>query len=942
MASKLPLSSSLTDQQIVQVKGPDGLIKKYQYNAETKTLYAIESPVVIPPFHGTSHIAEDPVPNATTDSPGLMSEDDKAKLDALLQTRIGVLGFQGAGFPDDGGWLQGDIIFAAGTEFISLERIGNVVRFTVDSPVPLSCNIEECAQIFWIQDETDTSSIRPPICAGKLPGANVYGEMKIYLMPESLVVDPSSSKQSLATKGNYPSLIFKRYDDSITPGLAEFDMVLERNSDLTTKVGWAMTPGATQVPECVWFMGADDDGEQIRFELAGNSEPGLLGALRYNGHTLTRQAAVITGYTANALSTNQYNCRFWNLNGAEPLGDSFVATNLWRYDNPENETTDLLSPRVLVKDAVTGLLDIGTLVQVWEFELGEVSGERIVRRFFIKEPSLNPATLWSTSGVIRFGHKLTARQELSSPGGLTELTASETEVEDIRLFENHIWGLTNFEEPILLADDLEATNTVSYNGNYTAIGEQDETLPRPNVELTLSSSFSTNVLVNETAEFIGVAGLIGRQFPVVENTGNTVKITGIGPLELETLTTEAGDLPQQVMIYSESSSGSPSGNPINDKFIATIDYDRSALVVQQLDPDEDVEPPIFLWHRTNHKNVVVTALVGMPTESKFPPIDVILRAPIDSYDNVYMEVVSRGTVAAGPFAGMPYIKVSGVNPKDLPKSGWLRTMTGLYRDFKWYYNYKVSFGGNQQIMLIGTTGEDFKYDEDFIPGDSTADPSSIPVNTVPDNTTVVQLVHQDYSSPCLRIEFSVNTTTDAEAVQMQFKGGILDMSEPYELDSALLPEDNLVRGMRPGEYAISGTFTQDGFISTGVETPESDPSDFYVYEGGPLPAEIDGQTELWNRLRVMYRDNEMWVWWNGMLVTPNTAASAALPTPVGVNTPYFPVTSDLTVGKVGLRLWPGAVVREFEVRDQLEQFNEFKYGQLELSDGGSGTSSGTL
>jgi hypothetical protein len=57
-----------------------------------------------------------------------MSADDKCKLDAMLGTRLGVLGFSGAGMPDDGGWLSGDIILAAGTEFISLERIGMQVK----------------------------------------------------------------------------------------------------------------------------------------------------------------------------------------------------------------------------------------------------------------------------------------------------------------------------------------------------------------------------------------------------------------------------------------------------------------------------------------------------------------------------------------------------------------------------------------------------------------------------------------------------------------------------------------------------------------------------------------------------------------------------------------------------------------------------------------------
>jgi hypothetical protein len=938
MASKLPEDSSTQDQQIVIVQGPDGWQRRYQVNKETGSLLHVEGPVAIPPFHGQSHIADDPIPLVTTDSPGLLGPDDKAKLDAVVQTRVGILGFAGAGFPDDGGFLQGDIILSAGSEFISLERIGNVVRFTVDSPLPFNCNIEECAQIFWIQDETDTGSIRPPICAGKLPGTSVYGEHKVYLLPESTVVDPVNAKATLETKTQYPALIFKRYDDSIEPGLGEYEAILQRNTNGTTRVGWAMTPGPLGIPEMAWFMGHDDDGGQIRFELGPNSEPGLLGSLLYKGHTITRQAAVITAYTNNVLSTNQYQCRFWDLNGAEPLGTEFTATNLWRYDNAENDGTDLLNPRTLVKDASAGLLEIGTIVQIWEFLIGEQGSERIVRRFFIKEPNLNPDTLWSTAGLVRFGNSLTARGVQIEAGGDTERTSSEENIEDIRLLERTQWGITGFEDPVLIDDDLEATNTVDYNGTYTAVGSQDELLPKPNVEITIASSFTVNALVNRTLEFVNVAGLVGRQFTVVENDGISVKIVGIGPTELDTLTTEAGGTPQQVVIFSESSSSSPSGVPINNRFVANIDYDRNALVVEQLDPDEDVEKPVFLWNRSNHKNVVIRALVGVPEDSKFPPIDILARAQIDSFDDVYMEIVSRGTVAAGPFSGLPFIRVAGVQHGDLPKTGWLRTLTGIYRDRKWKYDHKVSFGGSgANIMLIGQAGEDFLYDEDFVPGDTDDNPTALPSNTTPDNTTVVQLLHEEYDSPCVRLEFSVNSNTDAEAVQLQVKSGTLDMSEPYELDSGL-PDDNLVRGMRPG-YTISRTMTQDGFITTGIETPESDPQDFVAYDGGPIPSEIDGKTELWNEIKIMYRDDQMWVWWNGVLVPPDTTASALLPTPVGVNTPYFPVVSDFETGKVGLRLWPGAVVREVEIKTQLEQFNEFTLGQLELSDGSGSTGS---
>ena len=278
---KIPSHTTLQDAQFITIQGPDQITTGYKYDLQQRALYFKESQVIYPSFHGATHVAEDPVPTASCDLEGLMSANDKCKLDAMLQMRVGVLGFQGAGFPDDGGWMQGDIILAAGTEFISLERIGNVVRFTVDSPIPLVCNCEECNQIFWVQDETDIASVRPPVCSGKLPGVNAYGEMKIYLFPESTIADPNDASATLNNKGNYPAFIFKRYDDTIVPGAAEHEMILKRdeNNILQTEIGWAFTPGATGVPEMVWFMGKDNDGSQVRFDLNPESEPGLLGSL---------------------------------------------------------------------------------------------------------------------------------------------------------------------------------------------------------------------------------------------------------------------------------------------------------------------------------------------------------------------------------------------------------------------------------------------------------------------------------------------------------------------------------------------------------------------------------------------------------------------------------------------------------------------------------------
>jgi len=161
------------------------------------------------------------------------------------------------------------------------------------------------------------------------------------------------------------------------------------------------------------------------------------------------------------------------------------------------------------------------------------------------------------------------------------------------------------------------------------------------------------------------------------------------------------------------------------------------------------------------------------------------------------------------------------------------------------------------------------------------------------------------------------------------------MNEAYDLNQSNEFADDLVRNFSPGNYTVSQIHTQDGFISDGISEPDSTPFGFRVYDGGFLPVAVNEDTEKWNELQIMYRDGQLWIWWNRLLIPPDPSLSAALSTPVAVSTPYFPVTTVFQVGKVGFRLWPGAVIREIEVRDQLSGFNEFVNGQLELNAGGS-------
>jgi len=821
----IPPASTLQDGQFIQVQGPDGITTGYHYDKQQKALYFKESQVLFPSLHGATHLAEDPVPGASCDTSGLMSSDDKCKLDAILQMRVGVLGFQGAGFPDDGGWLQGDIILAAGTEFISLERVGNVVRFTVDSPIPLNCACEECQQIFWVQDETDIASIRPPTCSGKLPGTNSYGEMKIYLFPESTIADPNNTGATLQNKGDHPSFIFKRYDDSIIPGAAEHEMVLKRDSSnrLQTEIGWAFTPGATGVPEMVWFMGKDLEGNQIRFDLETTSEPGLLGSLLYKGNLLTKKMGVIIDYTSTILSTNQYTIREWNTDGKEAVGDPFTATNTWMFANPENAATGV-NPKTLIMDSTVDLLPIGTLINLWSFKVGEVSGEPILRYYFREKPRFNPNHAWTWIGNTQFGDVVVAREEML-PGPGSEDKDSAVQLSAVRGLEKNTWGLTGYDDPLFSYD---------------------------------------------------IASTAG---------------------------TEASE--------------------INIQHKAYIDTSLPGLVVIASDvaPDDFSERPVWLWNRRNLCNALVRTDIGRPDSSEFVPFDLALRADIDEHTNRYCKVMGKGTID-----GLNYVRICGLHFHDLPQFGTLRILSPESNQ-NLIFNYTRKFAFPSLITEGAEPTSGFAAN----PGDCdslilTGDASDNAVYPG-DSGDICELLHQEYNSPIVRVEFSYNSATGL--VELQFKVGVLDMSLPYEedIDDDI---DDYVRGLAPG-YVVSAVYSQAGTFSGVGTQPSASPEGFIVYDGGSV---IGGtQDEFWNRLEVMVRDNQVWIWWNQLLIPPSATLSSSLPTPVDISTPYFPIEQDpdKQFGKIGLRMFPGSKVRRLDVRTQITLFNEFTYGQLEVT-----------
>jgi hypothetical protein len=887
----VPSKDELVDREYVEVPGADGNVHGFQYDAETNTLFAKESQVVIPSFHGITHVVDDPIPEATPWLRGLISAADKAKLDSLTQTRLGVLGFMGSGMPDDGGYMSGDIILAAGSEFISIERVGNIIRFTADTPIPLSCGCESCAQIYWIQDESDTRSVRPPSCNGIMPGVNSYGELKIFAYPRDRLFNANNPDDYYDDKNLVPTLQFKRYVNGNIQNLAELQMVLRRNSNQTTNVGWSMTPGPAEVPECVWYMGSDSQGRQITFELSRASDPALLGGLLYNGHSITKQMAVVTGYTANILSTNQYNIKLWSVNEAKAVGDALVATNVWKYDI--TGTTPVLSTDKLVQ-----LLDVGTLVEIWQFEISNINNIVTYSYYFNQRPMINPAHLWSLSNAIRFGDLYEQRDDVNQHQGSTgfgtgtDLTAHIDDVSDIKVYERFMWGITGFEDPLLLA----------YDGLYDTYGNYEPSGAIVNGRYQAFVDYS-------------IPGL--RVEKIVNDTRGDINHDGkIDDADLALLMTSMNTSIGDSAYNSDADFNQDGVVDVRDLAIFGTNYNIYAKRYS--------DQPVFIWNRTNHKNFLLKTKVGRPPDSDFPPIDILLSAPIDSLDDVFVKIIKRGTYLTGVFANLPYVVVNTTDFKLLPQTGTLRVLTGVYRDILWKYSHKV-FDGDK-VILVGIDTM-FPFDEDYL----TSTSGTVPVVDIPTNSLMCQLVHADYTSAAIRLEFSINSTTGSESVQLQFKAGKLSMKTPYDLDRLALdgkpyPYDDFVRGFAPGEFSVSKIYTQVGFISDGVgSNTSSDVDGFKVFDGGLLPTIVNGSTEAWNDLIIMVRDNQLWVWWNNLLISPDPILTSQLPTPVAINTQYWPI-SKLPIGKVGFRLWPGATLRDISVNDQLDFFNEFTLG----------------
>ena len=348
-------------------------------------------------------------------------------------------------------------------------------------------------------------------------------------------------------------------------------------------------------------------------------------------------------------------------------------------------------------------------------------------------------------------------------------------------------------------------------------------------------------------------------------------------------------------------------------------------------PSNFSERPVYVWNRQNVCNALLRLDVGRPNSSDYTPFDVIIRAPIDESTTKYLRVVAKGRLKDGTH----YIRVCGAHFHDLPVFGAVRVLAPRSNENAIYnYTRKLAFpsiladevytSGTSPTELTGAPTPNYSAYCDTIVLASTGNANTEYPGEAGD---LVELLHQEYSTHIVRAEFSYNPAT--ELVELQVKVGFLDMARAYEedIDSDI---DDFVRGLEPG-YAVSAVYSQAGTFSGVGQQPDASPEGFVVYDGGAV---VGGdQPEYWNRLEIMVRDSQVWVWWNQLLIPPSTTLSASLPTPVSISTPYYPIAFNAhrPQGKMGARLWPGATLRRFDVRTQITLFSEFSYGQLEVT-----------
>ena len=173
------------------------------------------------------------------------------------------------------------------------------------------------------------------------------------------------------------------------------------------------------------------------------------------------------------------------------------------------------------------------------------------------------------------------------------------------------------------------------------------------------------------------------------------------------------------------------------------------------------------------------------------------------------------------------------------------------------------------------------------------------------------ILPEQFTNPILRLEFGINDESGAEAMQLQFKHGTLAMDEPYSLNEEGT-YDNYIKGIT--DLSVSKIYTQMGFAANEEEM-EDIVTELPIYDGGYTTDTNNVEMEVWNELELILYSDKLYVYWNGTLIPPDAAASAALDIPMAVGQEYFTVSTayQSSAGKFGIRMWPGAVIKSVQI-----------------------------
>ncbi|MDP6585964.1 MAG: hypothetical protein QF535_15040, partial [Anaerolineales bacterium] len=241
---------------------------------------------------------------------------------------------------------------------------------------------------------------------------------------------------------------------------------------------------------------------------------------------------------------------------------------------------------------------------------------------------------------------------------------------------------------------------------------------------------------------------------------------------------------------------------------ADTTMDRRYIQIDDDDGGDNIQRPVFIWHRASLRNALIEVHLARPIESpsgsNFPPIDVLLRAPVSTVDSKYATVIERGTFNSGQYNGLNWVKLGNLDWHDLPPHGAFKVIM-----FNGSYTYGQTFSYTAKLI-------DDSADFVFV---VTSDPT-------PAQFSVVEFLHEEYTTPAARLQFSHNVNT--HDIEMTPTIGTLDMSTDYALENTAPTEafDNFVQDFSSSEDGA--TFWQNGNAETTTTGITVSDEGFYI------------------------------------------------------------------------------------------------------------------